>query len=58
MHTYLKYKDCYSVGMWLPNREGVTAFMRMFDVADLEQAQAAVSYLNGGDGSFTVTKEH
>lgn len=61
MHSYIKHSDDrYSVGMWLPNRDGVTAFMTMFDVADRYTAMRAVNCLNGGPQpptTFTVTKE-
>ena len=53
VHTYLKYSKHYSVGMWLPNREGVTGFVPMFDVNTLTQALIAVRLLNGGPGQIS-----
>jgi len=61
MHTYIKIAvDCYSVGMWLPNPEGVTHFVPMFDVTDFNSACRAVSALNGGTMilGYNITKEH
>ena len=61
MHTYIKHDTGeYSVGMWLPNREGITAFVSMFDVGSRVAAVTAVNMLNGGDTSqkFTVLREH
>jgi hypothetical protein len=49
MHTYLRVENgVYDIGMWLPNREGVTSFARMFSVPTLKQAFVAVNILNGG----------
>ncbi len=62
MHTYLKNDDgTYSVGMWLPNREGVTAFVKMFDVANFYDACQSCTMLNGGGmylHAITIIKEH
>jgi hypothetical protein len=66
MHTYLKHENddgdgqVYSVGQWLPNRDGITSFCTLFDVADRRDAMTAVNLLNGGDTSrdFTIIKEH
>jgi hypothetical protein len=38
----------YDVGQWLPNRDGVTSFARMFSVPTLKHAFMAVNTLNGG----------
>jgi hypothetical protein len=58
MHTYLKNNDSsYSIGMWLPNREGITAFVSLFEVNNFWDAVSAVCRLNGGDGSFNTVKE-
>jgi len=55
MHTYLNNENGrYSVGMWLPNHEGVTAFHRMFDVLCLSHALEAVNMLNGGSAEFVT----
>ena len=61
MHTYLRYEDgTYTVGMWLPNREGITSFCKMFDVSTITAAMVAVNMLNGGemDRFLDITKEH
>jgi hypothetical protein len=41
-------KGVYDIGQWLPNREGVTSFVRLFSVPSLKQAFVAVNILNGG----------
>jgi hypothetical protein len=49
MHTYLRIENgVYDIGQWLPNREGVTSFNRLFSVHTLKQAFTAVNILNGG----------
>ena len=49
MHTYIKYDDgTYGVGLWLPNHEGITTFVRMFDVVNRDEAIEACNVLNGG----------
>ncbi len=51
MHTYIRAADYYYVGMWLPNREGITSFVRMFRVNNVRAAIQAVNLLNGGEYS-------
>jgi hypothetical protein len=61
MHSYLKFVDgTYSVGMWRPDRKGVTNFWPMFDVPDRDAAITAVNMLNGGDTAqaFKVVREN
>jgi len=63
MHTYLKTGSDYSIGMWLPDRDGLTHFVSLFDVADQRTAMRAVNILNGGNGAVVacdieITKEH
>lgn len=62
MHTYLKRPNgSYTIGQWLPDVNGITAFKSpLFDVATLQDALAAVNMMNGGDrdATFEVTKEH
>jgi hypothetical protein len=38
----------YDIGQWLPNREGITAFTRLFSMPNLSRAMEAVNCLNGG----------
>ena len=49
MHTYMKNEDgSYSIGLWLPNKDGIVSFNALFDVESWYAAVAAVSMLNGG----------
>jgi len=46
--------------MWLPNRDGITHFVALFDVPTRNEALTAVNRLNGGtiEKHFRVIREH
>jgi len=55
VHTFLKLGDgTYSIGMWLPNQNGITSFVPLFTVLGIAQAIRAVNVMNGGDKPITA----
>jgi hypothetical protein len=67
MHTFLKRKGRYEIGMWLPGHDGRTSFGAvLFTVDTLDDAIRMVNILNGGSGepiigldtSFIINKDY
>jgi hypothetical protein len=54
MHTFVKIaaEKVYSIGVLSISTTGADAFVRLFDVMTIDEAVAAVNFLNGGSAKF------